>query len=144
MKALSIMQPWAWLIVMGYKPLENRTWQTPYRGTLLIHASQKMDTDGIIWLQKNMTDIADLVFNHFKIIITGTNENPRFYCDRSELGGIIGQAELYDIVTNAPSNWAVTDQYHWMMRDAKPLEFIPCLGTLGVWTPSPEILQAIA
>lgn len=29
MKALSIRQPWAWLIVNGYKDVENRTWDRP-------------------------------------------------------------------------------------------------------------------
>ena len=42
MKALSIRQPWAWLIVCGHKPLENRSWPTPYRGPLLIHAAKGM------------------------------------------------------------------------------------------------------
>lgn len=27
MKALSIRQPWAWLIANGHKDIENRTWQ---------------------------------------------------------------------------------------------------------------------
>lgn len=26
--ALSVQQPWAWLIVWGLKPVENRTWPT--------------------------------------------------------------------------------------------------------------------
>src|SRR5438045_8559495 len=38
MKALSIRQPWAWLIVNGHKPVENRSWSTKYTGKLLIHA----------------------------------------------------------------------------------------------------------
>jgi len=36
MKALSIRQPWAWLIVDGYKDIENSTWHTNYRGPALI------------------------------------------------------------------------------------------------------------
>jgi hypothetical protein len=30
--ALSVRQPWAWLIVNGYKDVENRSWTTHYRG----------------------------------------------------------------------------------------------------------------
>ena len=45
MKILSVRQPWAWLIVAGYKPVENRTWRTSYRGPLLIHASQAMEPE---------------------------------------------------------------------------------------------------
>jgi len=38
MKALTIHQPWASLIITGEKTLENRGWRTTYRGPLLIHA----------------------------------------------------------------------------------------------------------
>ena len=43
MKILSVRQPWAWLIVEGYKDIENRKWRTSYRGPLLIHSSQAVD-----------------------------------------------------------------------------------------------------
>jgi hypothetical protein len=45
MKALSIRQPWAELILQGRKTIELRTWSTPYRGRLLIHAGKKVDYD---------------------------------------------------------------------------------------------------
>jgi ASCH domain len=38
-RVLSIQQPWAWAIVEGHKRVENRTWTTPYRGPVLIHAA---------------------------------------------------------------------------------------------------------
>ena len=34
MKALSIRQPWAELILQGRKTIELRTWKTSYRGLL--------------------------------------------------------------------------------------------------------------
>ena len=34
--AIAIRQPWAWLIVNGYKEIENRSWRTRVRGPLLI------------------------------------------------------------------------------------------------------------
>ena len=43
MKAISIRQPWAWLIVHGYKDVENRTWATKHRGPILIHAGKTLD-----------------------------------------------------------------------------------------------------
>ncbi len=45
MKALSIMQPWAWLIVNGHKDIENRNWPTRFRGPVYIHAGKKIDGD---------------------------------------------------------------------------------------------------
>jgi hypothetical protein len=41
MKALSIQQPWATLVVQGCKHIETRTWPTYYRGPLLIQASSR-------------------------------------------------------------------------------------------------------
>lgn len=40
MRALSIQQPWANMIVDGIKVTENRSWESHYRGILLIHASK--------------------------------------------------------------------------------------------------------
>ncbi len=39
MKTISLLQPWASLVVMGVKIIETRSWRTNYRGELLIHAS---------------------------------------------------------------------------------------------------------
>lgn len=43
MKAISIKQPWAGLIAQGKKRLEIRSWQTHFRGDILICASAKPD-----------------------------------------------------------------------------------------------------
>ena len=50
MKAISIRQPWAWLVVNGHKDVENRTWRTKHRERqddlavirLLVVASQEI------------------------------------------------------------------------------------------------------
>jgi len=44
MKALTVRQPWAWLLFHG-KPMENRNWASEYRGQLAIHAAQGMTQD---------------------------------------------------------------------------------------------------
>lgn len=41
MKALSVRQPFASAIAKGEKKIEYRTWQTPYRGDLLIVSGKK-------------------------------------------------------------------------------------------------------
>lgn len=43
MKAITICQPYPRLILIGEKPVENRTWYTPYRGDLLIHAGKSRE-----------------------------------------------------------------------------------------------------
>lgn len=44
MKALSLWQPWASLIVWGAKEYETRSWPTNYRGKLAIHAAKRKPT----------------------------------------------------------------------------------------------------
>lgn len=43
MKAITICQPYAELIAVGSKRVENRVWPTNYRGPLLIHAGKSRD-----------------------------------------------------------------------------------------------------
>lgn len=40
MKALTVIQPWATAIALGSKKIETRSWETSYRGPLLIHAAR--------------------------------------------------------------------------------------------------------
>ena len=54
MKCLTVWQLWAWLIVMGIKAVENRTWPTSYRGPLLIHAGKTFDHDGAEWVREQI------------------------------------------------------------------------------------------
>ena len=55
MKAITICQPFAELIIRGVKPVENRVWRTDYRGPLLIHAGKSRD-----WLTLDSTQSVDV------------------------------------------------------------------------------------
>lgn len=123
MKALSIRQPWAWLIVNGHKDIENRTWSTNYRGPVLIHASKGMTWDeyaGAIVSARYATRGEDFAraMPNFKDI---------------ERGGIVGVANLVDCVRsiNRSSPWHMHDQFGFKLVDARPLPFTPCKGALG-------------
>ena len=39
--AISLWQPWAHLLATGAKRYETRSWSTPYRGPMAIHASKR-------------------------------------------------------------------------------------------------------
>lgn len=75
--ALSIRPPWAQLIMGGYKPCENRTQATRYRGPVIIHAGQTWDQRGVdvaadelVWIDKSTASsrgylgVVDLVDDH--------------------------------------------------------------------------------
>lgn len=57
MKALTICQPYAHLVLTGEKPVENRTWRSSYVGPLLIHAGKSRS-----WLSDGDEDRYPLVF----------------------------------------------------------------------------------
>lgn len=44
-KALTLHQPWASLIAWEDKKFETRSWETPYRGLLAIHAGKTLDLE---------------------------------------------------------------------------------------------------
>ena len=52
MKVLTIKQPWATLIMQKDKRFEFRSWQTKYRGDLLIHAGKGIDKEAMKRLEK--------------------------------------------------------------------------------------------
>jgi len=58
MRALTICQPYAELIMRGEKRVENRKWPTSYRGALLIHAGKNRE-----WLELDETEKFDESYN---------------------------------------------------------------------------------
>lgn len=56
MKVLTIKQPWATLIMQGDKRFEFRSWQTKYRGDLLIHAGKDIDKEAMKRLAKYLPE----------------------------------------------------------------------------------------
>jgi hypothetical protein len=50
LKILSVWGPWAQLLVLGIKDVENRRWSTPYRGPVAIHASKGGHSRAEVWL----------------------------------------------------------------------------------------------
>ena len=56
MKVLTIKQPWATLIMQGNKRYEFRSWQTKYRGELLIHAGKGIDKEAMKRLSKYLPE----------------------------------------------------------------------------------------
>ena len=61
-KALTIRQPWAELIIRGRKPFELRSWRTKYRGPLVIHAAAKVDSERAVELGLNPDKLVTSAF----------------------------------------------------------------------------------
>jgi len=118
MKALSIKQPWAWLIIHGGKDIENRSWHTKYRGRFLVHASLSMTKREYEFACNYAAKIGVQV--------------PPF--EDLQRGGIIGSVELVDSVDGHASPWYMAEK-GFVLTDPKPLPFKPLRGQLGFFDP---------
>lgn len=121
MKVLTIKQPWASLIIKGYKKYEFRSWKTNYRGKILIHAGLSADK-----LDQQRFNSYNL--NYIK-------------------GAIIGEADITDCILvdeefdkklknidkNVYKNNHVND-YAWKLENIKIYDEPICVkGKLGLW-----------
>jgi len=132
MKALSVGRPWSELILRG-KNVENRTWNTRYRGPLLIHAAQSWNPEGVRFA-KQLDDSLGAGLNKHTLPT-----------------GIVGIAHLTGICTAATDGrpcgcgpWAMPDQNHWQLTGIRRLpEPVPVKGALGLWTATPAVVTAV-
>lgn len=121
MKALSIRQPWAWLIVNAGKDIENRTWPTMFRGPVLIHASKGM----------TRSEYAEAVAFVHSQVHPGITVPP---FEALERGGIVGRAVVTGCVSDSCSPW-FGGPFGFQLEKVEALPFRPCSGALGFFTP---------
>lgn len=143
MKAITVKQPWASLIVEGIKDIENRTWKTNFRGRVLIHAGV---TPAKGWTKR---DGGAYVLNDKQYFtVTVSDKFAEIFGSHLTFGAIIGSVEIVDCVVNHPSIWAEKSHmlydgfspseyditYNWVLSN--PILFdkpIPCKGKLSFW-----------
>jgi len=101
MKALSIRQPWADLIIRGIKDVENRSWSWRYRGRFAVHTSKTFDFDAwdslVNYIPEQMISPADYI-----------------------TGAIIGIVEIVDCVEMSES-WWFTGPFGFILKNPQML-----------------------
>ncbi|CAI8877395.1 activating signal cointegrator 1 [Brevibacillus sp. IT-7CA2] len=136
MKAITIHQPWATLIVLGEKRFETRGWSTRYRGPIAIHAAKKVDKE--ICQQEPFLSVlaahgytantlptgsvvatANLIGCHS---VTATKP-----C-RAALAGW-GYVEGNELAFG----WYDVGRYAWEMTDVKQIDPVSAKGQQGLW-----------
>ena len=144
---LTVRPPWSWALLHG-KDVENRTWSTDYRGSLLLHAGarSRWDPDGAAspfvrheWDRhvRRIPGWPGLPFSDVELNRKTT---------LMPFGAVVAVAELVachlspdfggtcGATRTLCSPWAARDQYHWLLSDVRPLpEPVPCRGMLGLW-----------
>ncbi len=116
MKALSLKQPWAELILQGKKKIELRKWNTNFRGKFLIHASKIPD-------KKNMKKFG------FKELLCG------FIVGKATLVEVKKYKNNKDMMKDKKFHLATSDfgRYGFILRDIKRIKPIPAKGQLNFW-----------
>lgn len=139
MKALSIKQPWAWLICAGYKDIENRDWARhmpplySWRGyaknvpmRIYVHAGKKFDQDGL----ESLSGLDSPADHDLKHVLVKMRMDDRYAC-----GAIIGEVDITGCVDASDSPWFV-GKYGFILANPKLYKKpIPCRGKLGFYTP---------
>lgn len=123
MKVLTIKQPWASLIMQKDKRFEFRSWQTKYRGDLLIHAGKCIDKEAMKRLAK-------------------------YIPENMPTGKILGQATLVGCVKMSPefkgfllkenkdiyADSSFKENYGWQLDNVEVFdEPIEAKGKLSLW-----------
>ncbi len=111
MKALSIHPYWACQIMAGQKTVECRTWQTDYRGDILICSTNKKYKDTIPGHALCVVTLADIVPFEKKHI------EPALLDPREFKPGL----------------------YAWILKDVRIIRPIPLKGRLSLWDYNGEI-----
>lgn len=122
--ALSIRQPWAWAILHAGKDIENRTWSTTFRGPVAIHAAKGMTKDEVADFSELLGDL------RWKGVAGVPAKGPHY--NQLERGGIVGVAEIVGCVDRHDSPWFF-GRWGFVLRNARPVDFIPCKGALGLF-----------
>lgn len=122
MKAISIRQPWAWSIVHGWKPVENRDWKVGgpnYREALALQGTRLLIHTGKLLDEEGYNDILDIF-----------PDVPLPRPTALDLGGFVGVVDYVALVTSHPSKWFF-GPLGLEVANAKPLPFKPWRGQLG-------------
>jgi len=132
MPCLSIRQPWAWLIIHGFKDIENRDWATRFRGQVLVHAGKAMTRP-----------YYDNVCSTLHTLGLLPPAMPSHEALRQQCGGIVGSVHITDCVRTHSSPWKEPDSHGFVLAHAKPLPFHPWPGKLGFFNVPEELLSQL-
>ncbi len=122
MKALTIKQPWASLIMQGIKKYEFRSWQTKYRGDILIHSSKQVDKEAMKKYSKYLNSAPTGVILG---VVTITD-----CIKKSEEFKQILLNEKCDVYTKS----SFESNYGWKIENVRVFDTpIKAKGNLGLW-----------
>ena len=147
MKCLTLTQPWASLVAFGYKSIETRSWSTPYRGPLAIHAAKGFPADAKdLCVAHRVIDALGPHFpesdsmslaKHLPLGCVVATCNLVDCLPTVSVGRLSGVFEEYpDLDTETERLFGNYDpgRYGWVLEDIKRIVVpVPAKGSLGLW-----------
>jgi hypothetical protein len=143
MKALSIRQPWAWLICAGYKDVENRSWYL-HMPPLLNHPSYEKNVPMHIYVHAGKISDVEKTGNgcsteRYILAMLKEEQKEEYFKATFTLGAIIGEVDIVgcsfrfgEELDNLYSPWHEPGQYAFMMANPQLYDKpIPYRGHLG-------------
>jgi hypothetical protein len=143
-KALSLRQPWAELVIRHGKRIENRRWNTKFRGEFLIHAAKGMTREEY----EDAYEFAHDVHAALGLVVPPFDLRPGV--DALQRGGIVGVARLVAVVeptgdasqfVSVPG-WHMGEQFGFVLEDVRPTRFVPLRGELGFFNVPEDVARA--
>jgi hypothetical protein len=135
MKCLSLRQPWAFAVTHLGKHLENRRWNTNFRGQFLIHASKGMTID----------EYYD-AYQFCRIALGGNFPQPFPQKTALHFGGIVGVATLVDVIRPCGGDcahpWHMHEHFGFVLADVRSVPFVPLKGHLSFFDVPDEVARA--
>ena len=116
LKAISVRQPFAWLIINGHKDVLDSLFYSEPLGMIAIHASQTFSEQGYKGIRERMPHL---------------HMPPR---DQFASGGIVGLADFHKTIIqheSYDSQWHSSQQFGFCLRNTRPTPFIKLPGQLG-------------
>ena len=119
MRALSLKQPFAELVVDGRKTIELRTWSTSFRGVFLVHASGNVDREACELFKMDPGSVVKRA-----ILGKATLYDIKEYMDEKEF--------LEDSKKHLATEKFMNSSYGFLLKDAVKFDKpIPMPGNLG-------------
>lgn len=152
LRALTILQPWAHLIVRGRKRVENRTWEPTVRGLavgdyLAIHAGMRFDLACWEGAYETMPDdeapeLRALVES--AVFSVPQRAGRELVATRVAYGAVVGVARLAAVEDEAPEDEAYwCGPWGWRLDDVLAIDPVPCRGAQGLWWLPTDVYAAV-
>ena len=147
-KCLSLRQPWADFVLFHGKRIENRRWNTAFRGHFLIHAAKGMTRSEYESAMGVLDDV------------NGIQAADVLPFESLKRGGIVGHAWLVHVVRPRPNmllggvethyphgvewRWHMPEQFGFVLEGVRPLPFVQWTGELGFFEVPDDYVERAA